>query len=117
MRRNSPAGISLAVEACAPLDEFGDAEGPFGDEGFGGGPVDDAIAGGDGVFEMEGNVLIAFRRYGDSALGVMGVGLAERFLGDDEDIAVAGQFDCGTKAGNTCAHNQIIDLRGPWHKL
>ncbi len=108
---------SPCVELCSPLDEFGYTEGSFGDESFGGGPVDDAVARLDGVFKMKGNVLFAFHGDSDSALCVVGIGLAERFLGDDEDIAVAGQLNCGTKPGNTCAHDQKINLRGPWHLL
>ena len=105
----------LGVEVGSPLDEFGYAEGTFGDEGFGGGTVNYSIACIYGVFEVEGDVLDAFHGDGDSALGVMGVGLAERLLGDDQDIAVAGQFYGGAEAGNSCAHNEIINLRGPWH--
>ena len=108
---------SFRIKARAPLDEFGHAERAFGDERFGGGAVDEAVAGIDGVFEMEGDVLVAFHGDGDSALGVVGIGLAERLLGDDQDIAVAGQFDGGAQAGNACAHDQKINLLGRWHLL
>ena len=109
------AGFS--VEMRAPLDELGHARRTFGNQRFGGGTVDDAVASVQGVFKMEGNVLIAFHGNGDSALSVVGVGLAERFFGDDQYIAVAGQFDGGAETGNTRAHDQKINLRGPWHLL
>ena len=82
-----PAG--LGIEVSAPLYEFGNAEGPFGDENFGRGSVDDAIAGVYGVFEMESNVFVAFHGDSDSALCIVGIGFAERLFGDDQDFAVA----------------------------
>jgi hypothetical protein len=79
----------LGIEVGSPLNELGYAEGSFRDKRFGGGAVNYSIASVYGVFEMEGNVLIAFHGDGDSALCVVGVGLAEGFLGDYQDIAVA----------------------------
>jgi hypothetical protein len=105
----------LGIELRTPLDELGYARRALGDEGFSGGATDDAIASFEGVFEVEGYVLFAFHGDGDAALGVVGVGFAEGFLGDDEDFTVGSQFDSGAEAGYTCAHDQKINLRGPWH--
>jgi hypothetical protein len=106
---------SFAIEVRAPLNQFGNADGTLGDECFGGGAIHDSIAGAYCVQEMEGNVLIAVHGDGDSALCVVGVGFAERLLGDDQNFTVAGQFNGGSEAGNTRAHDQKINLRGPWH--
>ena len=103
----------LLVKLCAPLDELGEAGRAFGDEGLRSGAVDDAVAGVQGVFKMESDVLIAFHGDGDSALGIVGVGLAESFLGDDQDLAVGSQFDGSAEAGNASSHDKKINLRSP----
>ncbi len=81
----------LAVEVRAPLDELGDAQRAFGDERFGGGTIDEAVAGVDGVFKVQGDVFVALHGHGDAALRVVGVRFAERFLGDDQNVAVSVQ--------------------------
>jgi hypothetical protein len=78
----------FGVEVGAPLDEFGDTERAFFDECFGGRTIDEAVACVDGVFKMKSNVFVAFHGDGDPALCVVSVGFAERFLGDDQDIAM-----------------------------
>ena len=101
-------GQEFAVKVRAPLDGLSDAQRAFGDERFGGGTIDKAIAGVDGVFKA-GDVAVAFHGDGDAALCVVGVRLAERLLGYDENIAVAGQFDGGAKAGDASAHDEEIN--------
>jgi hypothetical protein len=103
----------FCVEVRAPLDELGKAGGALRDESFSSGAVDEAVAGVQGVFKMERDVFIAFHGDGDSALGVVGVGLGEGFFGDDQDIAVGGEFDGGAKAGNASSHDKKINLRSP----
>jgi len=109
------AGFS--IELRSPLDELGYAEWTLRDEGFCGRAADDSVTCVDGVFEMERDVLFAFHGDGDSALCIVGIGLAERLLGDDENISVAGQLDSSAEAGNTRAHDQKINLRGLWHQF
>jgi hypothetical protein len=77
------------IEGGAPLDQFGYADRAFGDEDFGGGVMNETIAGINGVFKMKSYVGIAFHGDGDAALGVVGVGLGDGLFGDDENIAVA----------------------------
>src|SRR5579859_956469 len=98
----------MAVEGCAPLDQFGDALGAFGDEDLGGRSMDEAIAGGNGVFEVKRDVFAALGSDGDASLGVVSVGFAEGLFGDDEDLAVIGQFDGGAQAGYACSDDEII---------
>jgi hypothetical protein len=54
---------------------------------------------------MESDIFIAFHGDGDSALCVVGVGFAERLLGDDQNITVAGQLNGGAKPGNARSHD------------
>ncbi len=98
------------VEGCAPGDEFGHAQGAFLHEDFGGAPVDEAVAGVDGVFEVEGDVGLALGGDGDAALRVVGVRFAQRFFGHDEDFAVLRQFDGGAEACDASAHHQEINI-------
>ena len=105
------------IEVRAPLDELGDAQRAFGDQGLGGGAIDEAVAGVHGVFKVQGDVFVAFHGDGDAALRVVGVRFAQRLLGDDQDFAVAGEFDGGAKAGNACAHDEKIHLRALCHNL
>ncbi len=98
-------GAGGTVEICAPLDKLGDAQRAFGYERFGGGAVDEAIAGTHGVFEVQGNVFFAFHGDGNAALRVVGIRFAERFLGDDQNFTVLRQLDSGAKAGDACSHD------------
>ena len=108
--------IPLAVEARAPLDQLGYAERAFGYERLGRGAVNDSIASIYGVLEMERDVLIALHGDGDSALGVVGVGLGHGLLGDHQDIAVAGQLHRRAQPGYARAHHQKVHLRQLCHK-
>jgi hypothetical protein len=90
------------------LDEFFYALGAFCDEDFGGWAMDEAVAGVFGVLEMESYVFFTGESYGDAALGVVGVGFAERLLGDYEDLAVVSEFDGCAQAGYACSDDEII---------
>ena len=107
----------LAVEVRAPLDQLGNAQRAFRDERLGRGTVDEAVAGVDGIFEVQGDVFIAFHGHGDAALRVVGVRLAERLLGDDQNIAVTGELDGCAKAGNARTHDQEVDGGDFCHNL
>jgi hypothetical protein len=104
-------GIAVAIEVRAPLDELGDAHRPLGHQGLGSWPVNDAIASVYGVFKMQRNVPITLHGHGDSALRIVGVGLAQRLLGDHENVAVTGQLHRSAQPGNARAHHQKIHLR------
>jgi hypothetical protein len=80
----------LLIKARAPLDQLRHAHRALGHQSLGGGAINDAIAGIYGVFQMERDVLVALHGDGDSALRVVGVGLAERLLGDHQNLAVGG---------------------------
>ena len=108
---------ALGIEGRAPLDKFSYADWPLIHKRLGSRAKDNPIACAYGVFEMQRNVPIAFHGDGDSALRVVGVGLGERFLGDDQDIAVAGQFNGCAKAGHARAHHQKIYPRRHCHNL
>jgi hypothetical protein len=101
--------VVFAIEGRAPLDQFGDAFGAFGDEDFCGRAMNEPVTCGDGVFKMESDVFAALGGYGDAALGVVGVRFAERLFGDDEDLAVIGKSDSGPQAGHTCSDNEVVD--------
>ena len=97
---------SATVEIRAPLDQFGHAQRPFAHQRLGGGAVDEAVAGIHGVFKVQGNVFVALHGHGDAALRVVGVRFAERLLGDDQNLAVAGQLNCRAQPGHARAHTR-----------
>ncbi len=101
----------------APLDQLGHAQRPLGHQRLGRGPVNESIAGVHGVFEMQRNVLVALHGHGDAALRVVGVGFAQRLLGDHQDLAVARQLHRRAQPGHARAHHQKIHLSQPCHKL
>ena len=99
----------FASKRCAPLDELGDAPRAFGNQHFGGGAVDEAIARRLWCLRGAGQRLRRLvHGHGDAALRVVGVRFAERFLGDDQNFAVIGQFDGGAQPGHARAHHQIV---------
>jgi hypothetical protein len=65
----------MAIEGCAPLEELFDAHGALFYEHGCGVAIDEAIACGEGIFEVECYIFFAAHGDGDSALGVGGVRL------------------------------------------
>jgi hypothetical protein len=100
----------FAVEGCAPGEELFDALRTLLDEDAGGVGVDEAIAGGEGVFIVQGYVFVAADGDGDSTLGVGSVGFGELFLGDDENGAGAGEADGGTEASDAGADDEEVNV-------
>jgi hypothetical protein len=100
----------FAVEGGAPGKELFDAARALFDEDTGGFGVDEAIAGGEGVFIVQGYVFVAADSDGDSALGVRSVGFGELFLGDDENGAGAGEADGGTEASDSGADDEEVNV-------
>ena len=107
----------LGIKVRAPFDQLGDADRPLGNQSLGGGTIDQSIASVDGVGEMQRNIGIALHGHGDSALGVVGIGLGHGLLGNDENIAVAGQFDGRAQASYARPHYQKIDLLRCFHRV
>ncbi len=107
----------LLIESRAPLDQFGHSRRAFGHQHLGSGSVNQPISRGNGVFQMKCNVCVAVHRDSNSALRVVRVRFPERLLGDDEDIAVFSQFDCGAQTGHACAHHQIVHRRSQCHNF
>jgi hypothetical protein len=100
--------ISLAVKVRAPLDQLRHAHWPLGHQHLGRGPVNDSIACVYGVFKVQRHVLVALHRHGDAALRVVGVRLAQRLLGDHQNLAVARQLDGRAQPGHSRAHHQKV---------
>jgi len=94
-----PIGLVIdPVESSAPLDQFRHPQRTFLDQNRCGRPMHEPVAGRYGVLKMQGDVLLALRGYRDPALGVVGVGFSKRLFGDDENVAVIGEFDGCTQA-------------------
>ena len=106
-----------AIEIRAPFDEFRNPQRAFADERFGRGAIDQAVACVHRVFQVQCDVPVALHRYGNAALCVMRVRFAEGLFGDDENVAVAGKFNRGTKSGNARTHYQKVNRGGPGHQL
>jgi hypothetical protein len=100
----------LAVEGGSPCEEFFDALRALFDEDMSGIRVDEAVAGGEGVFVVEGDVFVSAESDGDSALRVGGVGFGEFFLGDNEDGAIASETRGRAEAGDSGADDEKINL-------
>lgn len=95
-----------AIEVRSPPQQFFDAGRSLLHQDACGGLVDEAVSGGQGVFEMQSDVFGSAHGDGDAALRVGGVGLSESFLGDDEDTAVLGQGDRRAKPGDAGSRDQ-----------
>ena len=104
----------LAVEGGAPVEKLLDALRALLDEDAGGFGIDQAVASGERVFEVEGDVFVAAHGDGDASLGVGGVGFGELFFGDDEHGACTGEADGRAEAGDSCADDEKIDLLRCW---
>lgn len=107
----------IAIEACAPLDEFGNTLRTFLNEDFCGGAIDETVAGCDGVFKMECCVAFIFTGYGDAALCVEGVGLGHGFFGGDKDGAVVGKLNGGAQARDAGADDKKVHIHYLRHNL
>jgi hypothetical protein len=106
----------FGVKVRAPLDQLGHADRPLGHQHLGRRTIDQPIAGVDGVFQVERNVLIALHGHGDAALRIVGVGLGHGLLGDHQDLAVARQLDGCAQPSHARSHHQKIDLRRCCHQ-
>lgn len=108
----------VAIKACAPFDEFGDAVGALVDEDFGSGLEDEAVAGGESVAEMQSSIVSVFPgSHRDAALRVEGVRFAERLLGDDEDVALLCELNCGAQTGDARTHHDEVGRGRKCHQF
>ena len=104
---SSPFSRSKAVPQC---EELFDSLGTLLDEDAGGFGIDETVASGEGIFEVERDVFIAAHGYGDSTLRVGCVGFGQLFLGDDEDRPCAGEANRRAEAGDACADDEKVNL-------
>jgi 3-dehydroquinate synthase len=106
---------TFAVELGPPGDQFLDGARAFLDKRVDGLRVAEAVAGGDGVLLVEGDLVVVAEGGGDAALGVFRGGLLELILGEDKDAAEGGKLDSGAEAGDTCADDEEISGDSPWY--
>ena len=64
---------------------------------------------------MQGDVFVALHGHGNAALRVVGVRFADRLLGNDQNLAVAGQLNCRAKPRDSRADDEKIHLRALCH--
>ena len=100
--------VGVAVESGSEVEELVDAPGARLDQQRGGGFADEAIAGGDGVGQVQPDILVSTHGDGDAALGVGGVGFRERFLGDDEDGPGGAEAIGSTEARDAAAYHDEV---------
>ena len=100
--------LGVAVEGGAEVEQFVHAPGAGLDQQGGGGFADKAVAGGDGIGQVQPDVFVSTHGNGDAALGVGGVRFGERFLGDDEDGAGGTEAIGSTEARNAAAHHDEV---------
>ncbi len=108
---------AFAIKLRPPLDEFRDSLRPLGDKNLRGRPIHKSIPGGNGVFQVQSDILVALGRDGDPALRVVRIRLAQRLLGDHQHVAVVSQFESRAQARYARAHHQKIHRRGHHHKF
>ena len=101
----------FAVEVRTPAQQFLHALRAFLHQHARRFAIHQAIAGVDGVFQMQRDVFFAAHRDGDAALRVVGVRFAEGFLGHDQDAgSVRSQANRGAQAGDACADDDEVGL-------
>src|SRR5271155_225739 len=102
------------VEARAPEQQLFHPLWTLLDQDCSRGAIYQTISSLDGVFEMQKNVVLSAHRHGNAALGVGGVRLAQRFLGEDQHPAGLSQSDCGPQTRDSSAdHDEVGLLRKP----
>ena len=106
----------LGIEGRAPLDQLRHAHRPLGHQRLRRGAINQPVPGVDGVFQVQRNVRVALHGHGNAALRIVGIGLGHRLLGDDQNIAVARQFDRRAQPGHARSHHQKVHLRRCCHK-
>ena len=97
-----------AVELGAPLDQLFDAGRTFLDQHARGLFVAQAVAGLQGVFQMQADFIVVAERGGDSALRVLRVGFGDFALGQAEHASGGGKLHRGAQTGNARAHHDEI---------
>ena len=106
---------AVLIELRTPLDEFFHALRAFGHQHFCGWAVNQSIAGGNGVLQMQRDLVTILNSNRDPALRVVRVRFGDGFLGDHQDGTVLRQLDCGAQACNPRPHYKIIRLLAPPH--
>ena len=101
---------SAAVKLRAPRDKFFDALRPFFHQNFHRFRTAQAIAGDQGVLQMQNDFVFVAQRGRDAALGKLGVGIRDLFLRQHQYPARIRQCDCGTQTGNSGANHHEIGL-------
>ncbi len=71
-----------------------------------------AVAGGEGVLEVQLRSVVVADRRGDAALRVAGVALGRRGLGEQQHVARRRQFQRGAKGGDAAADDEVVRGRG-----
>jgi hypothetical protein len=79
--------LALAgVEGAAPVHQLADAVRAFRDDQLDRSPLAEALSDGEGVVAVGGQRVVVGEDGGDASLRVVRIALAERVLGDDEDL-------------------------------
>ena len=102
--------LPFPVELGAPLDQLLDRSGPFLDESAHGGTVAESVAGVEGVLLVERDLVIVAERDGDAALGIVGGGVGDFALGENDDASRRSELDGGAQARDSSADDQKICL-------
>ena len=99
----------LPVESRSPRNQLGDTLRAFLNQHCGGWTMHQTIAGGYGIFKMQRHIFASFGGNGDAALRIVGVLLAQRLLGDNEDFAVLGKRNGCAKPGHARSDDEVIE--------
>src|SRR5262249_9136702 len=105
---------AVAIESSAPPDQLLDARWSFFYQDPGRFRVDQAVAGVDGVLQLESDLLLIAQRHCDAALRILCVRFSKLLLGYDKHTAGGGQSNCCAQACDASAnHNKVyLCLRG-----
>src|SRR5258708_17111726 len=97
---------SVAIKLSTPRDQLLNALRGFFDEDLGGLGIAEAIAGIQGVLQMQADFIFVAESGSNASLGVLRAGVSDLPLGENEHAASWSQFNCRAQSGHSRANNQ-----------
>ena len=107
---------SVTIELSTPGNQFLDPLGGIFHQNTRSGFVAQAIAGVEGVLEMQADFVFVAESCGNSSLRKLRAGVGDFTLDEHDNASGGREFDGGTQPGDSGANDEKVRLRGVgWH--
>ena len=106
---------AASIEFRTPPHELLDSSEPLFDEDPGGIRINQAVAGFEGIPEVQADFILIAEGGGNPALRVARVALAQLTFRDAQDPPVGRKIDAGAQPGDACPNDDEIDAAGTPH--